>query len=131
MGTSDQVDGSSAGERKAEQEGRESLPYPLTMQQLNTGEYCAEIPALPGCRSVGESMEAALANVLKAGEAWIAEASRRGEEIPASSTGQAVAWAILPLSQRMFVSYLTRARRRGVDLPDLLMEALDSYGARI
>jgi predicted RNase H-like HicB family nuclease len=106
------------------------LHYPLTMHQLESGEYCAEVPDLPGCRSVGESVEKALEMLFEASEAWMAEALQRGEEIPPPRES-AAAWVILPLSQSLLVSYQTRARRRGVNLPDLLMEALDCYHARI
>ena len=36
-----------------------------------SGVYCAEIPAMPGCHSDGDTYEEALANVREAAMLWI------------------------------------------------------------
>ena len=38
------------------------------------GGYTAEVPALPGCYSEGDSLEAATANIREAAAAWLAAA---------------------------------------------------------
>ena len=38
------------------------------------GGYTAEVPALPGCYSEGDTLEAATANVREAAAAWLAAA---------------------------------------------------------
>ena len=36
-----------------------------------SGVYCAEIPALPGCYSDGDTLEEATANIREAAEGWL------------------------------------------------------------
>ena len=36
-----------------------------------SGAYCAEIPALPGCWSDGDTFEEARANIREAAEGWL------------------------------------------------------------
>lgn len=36
-----------------------------------SGVYCAEIPALPGCVSDGDTLEEAQANIREAAEGWL------------------------------------------------------------
>lgn len=43
------------------------------------GGYWAEIPALPGCVSEGDTMEETLANIREAAEGWLEVAAERGE----------------------------------------------------
>jgi predicted RNase H-like HicB family nuclease len=38
------------------------------------GGYTAEVPALPGCYSEGDTLEAAAANIREAADAWLAAA---------------------------------------------------------
>jgi predicted RNase H-like HicB family nuclease len=45
------------------------------------GGYSAEVPALPGCFSQGDTLEEALANIKEAAECWLdAVASQTGDE---------------------------------------------------
>ena len=39
--------------------------------QDESGAYCAEIPALPGCCSDGDTFEEAQANIREAAEGWL------------------------------------------------------------
>ncbi len=41
------------------------------------GGYWAEVPALPGCVSEGETMDEVLANIREAAEGWIEVAADR------------------------------------------------------
>ena len=39
--------------------------------QDESGAYCAEVPALPGCVSDGDTFEEAQANIREAAEGWL------------------------------------------------------------
>ncbi len=40
--------------------------------QDENGDYCAEVPALPGCFSCGDTFDDAVANIREAAEGWLA-----------------------------------------------------------
>ena len=48
--------------------------------------YTATVPALPGCISVGDTIEEALQNARDAIELWIRMARKRGESVPQDFT---------------------------------------------
>ena len=48
--------------------------------------YMATVPALPGCVSVGESMDDALDNVKDAIQLWIEMARKKGDPVPEDFT---------------------------------------------
>jgi predicted RNase H-like HicB family nuclease len=50
------------------------------------GGYSVEVPALPGCRTQGETLEEAIANAKEAIAVWIASAEAHGEPIPEETT---------------------------------------------
>jgi len=54
--------------------------------ELEDGGYSVEVPALPGCRTQGESLEEAIAHAKEAISAWIASAEAHGEPIPVETT---------------------------------------------
>ena len=43
-----------------------------TIYRDESGVYCAEVPALPGCCSDGDTFEEAVANIREAAEGWLA-----------------------------------------------------------
>lgn len=43
----------------------------VVVEQDEAGYYAAEVPALPGCLSQGETQEEAIANVKEAIEGWV------------------------------------------------------------
>jgi len=43
----------------------------IVVHPAEEGGYWAEVPALPGCASEGETMDETLANVREAIEAWL------------------------------------------------------------
>ena len=43
----------------------------VLLHPADEGGYWAEIPALPGCVSQGESRDEALANIREAAEGWL------------------------------------------------------------
>jgi predicted RNase H-like HicB family nuclease len=51
------------------------------------GGYWAEVPALPGCVSEGDTLDEVLSNIREAAEGWIEVASER---TPADSEAQVV-----------------------------------------
>ncbi len=55
-----------------------AVPLHLTLDAVlhpdADGGYTAEVPALPGCYSEGDTLEAATANIREAADAWLAAA---------------------------------------------------------
>jgi len=43
----------------------------VIIEKDETGYFCAEVPALPGCLSQGKTREEALANIKEAIEGWL------------------------------------------------------------
>jgi predicted RNase H-like HicB family nuclease len=56
----------------------------IVVHTAEEGGFWAEVPALPGCVSQGETMDELLANVREAIEAWLA--AGEPEEPPAPDT---------------------------------------------
>jgi predicted RNase H-like HicB family nuclease len=54
------------------------------------GGYIADIPDLPHCSAFGETPEEALAEVLRAREAWLAAARAEGKPVPPPSFRPAI-----------------------------------------
>jgi predicted RNase H-like HicB family nuclease len=46
------------------------------------GGYWAEVPALPGCVSEGDSLDETLANIKEAAEGWLEVAAERASATP-------------------------------------------------
>lgn len=51
-------------------------------KDLEDGGFNASVPALPGCRSFGESKQEAYENCLEAMEAYLESLDREGDPIP-------------------------------------------------
>ncbi len=51
----------------------------VLVHAAEVGGYWAEIPALPGCVSQGETLEEIRANIREAAEGWLEVAAERGE----------------------------------------------------
>ena len=56
--------------------------YTVIIHKAEEGGYWAEVPALPGCFSQGETVEEALKNVREAIEAHLQALREEGQEIP-------------------------------------------------
>lgn len=56
----------------------------VVLHLAEEGGFWAEIPALPGCVSEGESREEVLANVRQAAEGWLEAAASRAR-LPANA----------------------------------------------
>jgi predicted RNase H-like HicB family nuclease len=62
------------------------MGYSIVVRPLSDeegGGFLATVPDLPGCKSDGETIEEARANVADAIVAWIWAAQQMGREIPA------------------------------------------------
>lgn len=53
------------------------MKFRVLIHSAEEGGYWAEIPALPGCLSEGESVEETLANIREAAEGWLEVAAGR------------------------------------------------------
>ena len=50
----------------------------VVVHEAEEGGYWAEVPALPGCVSEGETLDATLANIREAAEGWFEVSAERG-----------------------------------------------------
>lgn len=58
------------------------MEYTVILHKAEEGGYWAEVPALPGCFSQGETVEEALRNVCEAIESQLWALKEEGEEVP-------------------------------------------------
>jgi predicted RNase H-like HicB family nuclease len=58
------------------------MEYTVLIHPAEEGGYWAEVPALPGCCSQGETVEEALANTREAIEVHLAALREEGQEQP-------------------------------------------------
>jgi len=58
------------------------MEYSAVLHKAEEGGYWAEVPALPGCYSQGESVEEALAHVKEAIELYVETLREDGQPIP-------------------------------------------------
>ena len=58
------------------------MEYTVIFHQAEEGGYCAEVPALPGFYSQGESIEETVRSIREAIEAHIGALKEEGQEIP-------------------------------------------------
>jgi predicted RNase H-like HicB family nuclease len=54
------------------------------------GAWCAEVPALPGCVSAGDTRDEAIANIREAVDLWLETRRELGWAIPAADSGAEV-----------------------------------------
>ncbi|MCA1728665.1 MAG: type II toxin-antitoxin system HicB family antitoxin [Actinobacteria bacterium] len=66
------------------------MKYRVLIEQDEDGVYVAEVPALPGCISQGQSREEAVENVREAIAAYLESLEARGDPIPPSITEEIV-----------------------------------------
>jgi predicted RNase H-like HicB family nuclease len=57
---------------QSSQDAEPSMQVKVVVHEAEEGGFWAEVPALPGCVSQGETMDALLANVREAIAAWLA-----------------------------------------------------------
>jgi predicted RNase H-like HicB family nuclease len=61
------------------------MKYTILIHKAEEGGFWAEVPALPGCFSQGETIEKTIANTKEAIELHISCLREDGEEIPADN----------------------------------------------
>ena len=59
--------------------------------QDESGAYCAEVPAFPGCHSCGDTYEEALANIREAAQLWLDCVNEEVRDAPQGARLQRVA----------------------------------------
>lgn len=59
------------------------MEYTILVYRAEEGGYWAEVPALPGCYSQGETIEETMKNIREAIEAYILALREDEEKIPA------------------------------------------------
>ena len=59
-----------------------SLSYKVLLKPEPEGGYTANVPALPGCITYGETLELAMINAHEAIELYVESLKEHGEEIP-------------------------------------------------
>lgn len=66
------------------------MKYRVLIEQDEDGIYVAEVPALPGCISQGETREQAVENVREAIAAYLESLAEHNEPIPPAITEELV-----------------------------------------
>jgi predicted RNase H-like HicB family nuclease len=66
------------------------MKYRVLIEQDEDGVYVAEVPALPGCISQGQSREEAVENVREAIAAYLQSLEAHGDPIPPPITEEVV-----------------------------------------
>lgn len=102
-----------------------NLRYPITLVQETEGGYTAMIPDLPGCVSVGETVEEAMAMVEDARRGWLEVAYAHGDEIPLPSTERTYSGKVLVRMPPSLHRRLAEgAEREGVSLNQYIVTLL-------
>ena len=107
-----------------------SLRYPVTLVPEAEGGYTALIPDLPGCISVGETPEEALAMIEDARRLWIKTAFENNEEIPLPQSERSYSGRLLLRMPRSLHRRLAEgAAREGVSLNQYIVALLQEASA--
>ncbi len=94
-----------------------ALHYPVTLIQEAEGGYTAFIPDLPGCISVGETVEEAMAMIKDARQSWLEVAYNHGDDIPLPSTMEKFGGKVLVrMPPTLHRSLVEGAKREDVSL---------------
>lgn len=72
-------------------EQKDVMKLKVVVHEAEEGGYWAEVPAIPGCATQGESFEELLSNLYEAIEGCL---SLEAEEIPASGKGKIIEIAV-------------------------------------
>jgi predicted RNase H-like HicB family nuclease len=65
-----------------------SYIFRIVLTEEDDGRWSAEVPALPGCATCGDTKQEALDNIRDAAEAYIRDMQNAGEKIPTNATLQ-------------------------------------------
>ncbi len=112
------------------------MHYPVVIHKDRQSDYGVTVPDLPGCFSAGETMEAALSNVVEAIECHLEGLLFDGEPIPeatAIETHQQHAdyasgtWALVNVDLSKLAS---KAKRINITLPERVLALVDEQAKR-
>ncbi len=102
-----------------------SLRYPVTLVPEEEGGYTAIVPDLPGCVTVGETAEEAMAMAEDAKRLWIEDAYESGEVIPVPSTEREYSGRLLLRMPKSLHRRLAEdAEREGISLNQYVVALL-------
>jgi predicted RNase H-like HicB family nuclease len=59
--------------------------YTVVLEREPDGGFVAEVPALPGCISQGDTRDEAMANIREAIQAYIEDCVKAGEALPSEA----------------------------------------------
>ncbi len=114
------------------------LAYTIETKREADGSYFIKVKELPGCMSVGDSIEDAYAMIEDAKADWIAFCLEDGRAVPEPEE-EAVMTAyggpsMVPIPSSLYHALAKRARGREVSLPflvtELLGEAIEAESGR-
>jgi predicted RNase H-like HicB family nuclease len=112
------------------------MHYPVVIHKDRQSDYGVTVPDLPGCFSAGETMEAALSNVVEAIECHLEGLLFDGEPIPEASpveTHQQQSeyaggtWALVNVDLSKLAS---KAKRINITLPERVLALVDEQARR-
>ena len=58
------------------------MRYSVILEREHDSGYVANVPALPGCVSQGDTRDEALANILEAAELYVRDCREAGDPVP-------------------------------------------------
>lgn len=99
------------------------LRYPVTVVPEKEGGYTVLIPDLPGCISVGETVEEALEMIEDARRLWLETAYKHGDEIPLPST-RYDSTVLVQIPSSLYRHLVKEALAEGISLNQLITALL-------
>lgn len=107
-----------------------ALRYPITLIPEAEGGYTVKINDLPGCVSVGETVEEALAMIDDARRLWLEVAYEHGDDIPLPSTEREYGGKVLVrMPPSLHRRLLEGAEAEGVSLNQHIVALLSEASA--
>jgi predicted RNase H-like HicB family nuclease len=112
------------------------MRYPVVIHKDKTSDYGVTVPDLPGCFSAGETMEAALDNVVEAIECHLEGLLFDGEPIPEAHSIEKHqhysdyadgTWALVMVDLSKLAS---KAKRINITLPERVLALVDEQARR-
>jgi predicted RNase H-like HicB family nuclease len=112
------------------------MRYPVVIHKDDTSDYGVTVPDLPGCFSVGETMESALDNVVEAIECHLEGLLFDGEAIPEAGSIEDHqhnpdyadgTWALVTVDLSKLAS---KAKRINITLPERVLALVDEQARR-
>jgi predicted RNase H-like HicB family nuclease len=94
-------------------------PYTMTVRKIseeNEAYFVAEISELPGCKSVGDTCEEAIASLNEAKELWIQDAMEHHEHIPEPVNYDASGKLLIRIPKSLHVKLIEGAQLDGTSI---------------